>query len=35
MFWSLIAQIVRVLLDVLSVRFTTGPDKALELLVLR
>ena len=33
--WFLIGQIVRVLLDVLSVRFLTDPDKDLELLVLR
>ncbi|MEP7288004.1 MAG: hypothetical protein ABI947_19805 [Chloroflexota bacterium] len=31
----LIARIVTVILDALSVRFTTDPDKDLELLVLR
>ncbi len=35
MLWFLIGQIVRVILDVLSVHFITDPDKDLELLVLR
>ena len=32
--WFLIAQIVRVILDVLRVCFTTETDKDVELLVL-
>ena len=35
MLWCLIAQIVTVILDVLSLRLVTDPDKDLELLVLR
>jgi len=35
MLWSLIAQIVQVILDVLSLRLVTDPDKDLELVVLR
>jgi hypothetical protein len=35
MLWSLIAQIVQVILDVLSLHLVTDPDKDLELLVLR
>ncbi len=35
MLWSLIAQVVQVVLDVLSLRLVTDPNKDLELLVLR
>ncbi len=35
MLWSLIAQVVKVMLDVLSLRLIADPDKDLELLVLR
>jgi hypothetical protein len=35
MLWSLIAQVVKVILEVLSLRLTADPDKDLELLVLR
>ncbi len=35
MIWSLIAQVIQVLLDVLSLRLVADPDKDLELLVLR
>jgi uncharacterized membrane protein len=35
MLWSLIAQVVTVVLDVLSLRYTQDTDKDLELLVLR
>ncbi len=35
MLWSLIAQVVKVILDVLSLHLITDPDKDLELLVLR
>jgi putative transposase len=35
MVWSLIAQVVQVILDVLSLGLVTDADKDLELLVLR
>ncbi len=35
MIWSLIAQILAVILDAVSVRLSTEPEKDLELLVLR
>lgn len=35
MLWSLIAQVVQVILDVLSLRLVADTDKDLELLVLR
>src|SRR5260221_5756609 len=35
MLWSLIAKVIKVILDALSVHVITNPDKDLELLVLR
>jgi len=35
MLWSLIGQVVKVILDVLSLHLVGDPDKDLELLVLR
>lgn len=35
MLWSLVAQVVKIILDVLSLRLITNPDKDLELVVLR
>ena len=35
MLWSLIAQVVQIILDALSLRLIADPDKDLELLVLR
>jgi putative transposase len=35
MWWSLIAQVVKVILDVLSLHLITNPEKDLEVLVLR
>src|SRR5579859_6616420 len=35
MLWSLIAQLIKVILDALSLHLLTDPDKDLELLVLR
>src|SRR5689334_22623299 len=35
MLWSLIAQVVNVILDALNLHVITNPDKDLELLVLR
>src|SRR5579859_2978537 len=35
MLWSLVAQLVKVILDALSLHLLTDPDKDLELLVLR
>ena len=35
MLWSLIAQVIKVILDALSAHVITNPDKDLELLVLR
>ncbi len=35
MIWALIASVVKVILDVLSLRLMADPDKDLELLVLR
>jgi len=35
MLWSVIAQVVKVILDALSLHLITDPDKDLELLVLR
>ncbi len=35
MIWALIARVVKVILDVVSLRLMADPDKDLELLVLR
>ena len=35
MIWALIGHVVKVILDVLSLRLMADPDKDLELLVLR
>jgi hypothetical protein len=35
MIWALIAQVVKVILDVMNLRLGADPDKDLELLVLR
>ncbi len=35
MLWSLLAQVVRLIVDVLTLRYTPEADKDLEVLVLR